>query len=334
MRRILSCGLIIILVLSGCGQVSSSNQEINIYTSRDYEVDKQIMLDFTEATNIKVNVVELDNEELVTKVIAEKNNPVADVVIVNGAQYIADLNQEGILNPIDSKVIDKNVDPQFIGDNYVGLTYRARAVCYNPNTIDASNLNTYSDLGLPEYKDKVLVRSSTNSYNQALIMNMIQNQGYDQTLEFAKNLTANMAQEPKGGDRDQIKSIYANQGDIAITNSYYYAQMLNSSDEAEVQAAQSCELKFLDDTHINMTWLGVTTSGSENKNVNELIKFMTSKDVQSMYALENGEFPVNTTADFGYFTQYKGFKYQPIDFATLGENKVQAQEIFNISGWK
>lgn len=320
------------LFLTACS--SPASKEINIYTSRDYEVDKQIFENFTKESSIKINLVELDNDELVTKSIAEKNSPVADLIIVNGAQYINELNEEEILTQINQKSINENVDQQFYSDKYVGLTYRARAICALNDKVDLNTINTYNDLTKPEFKDQLLVRSSTNGYNQALIMNMIQNTDEASTLKFATDLVKNFAREPEGGDRDQIKAIYAKEGSIALTNSYYYVQMLNSTEPNVADAAKNCELKFLDDTHINMTWVGQTSKGLENKNIDELITYLTSKDVQSYYAEKNGEFPVNKNADYGYFKDFKDLKFQPVNFETLGSHKSKAQEIFNQAGWK
>lgn len=331
MKRILSLAIILI-ALAGCAQTST--KEINIYTARDYEIDKQIYKEFTEKTGIKLNVVENENEELLAKVKAEKDNQQADVIIVNGGQFISEFKKEGILKPIKEVSGIKDLKTELVGDDFIGLTYRTRAICYNPKKIDGSKISTYADLTKPEFANQIVVRSSAQSSNQAWIMNMIQNQGYEQTLNFAKGLVKNFARDPKGGDRDQIKAVYANEGNIAITNSYYYAQMLKSPDAKEVEAASACELKILDDTSINTTWLGVTSRGEKNKEVNQLIEFLTSKETQSKYAQENGEFPVNQTADFGYFNDQKDFKMQPINFETLGEEKINTQKVSKEAGWK
>jgi len=336
MKRLLLVIAMVLFVATGCSTSVKEEpmESINVYTSRDYEVDRMIFEQFTADTGIAINLVELDNDELVTKVIAEKDNPSSDVVIVNGAQYIYELTEAGVLMPIDESYISSGVDEQFIGDNYVGLTYRARARAYDPNKIDPNEITEYSDLTDPEYEGELLVRSSTNGYNQAWMLNELQNDGYDATLELATGIVNNLAREPKGGDRDQIKAIYAGEGSLAVTNSYYYLQMLNSSDPSEVEAANSVKLLFPTDTHINMTWIGLTSSGSENESVEELVKYLTSPEVQTMYVEENKEFPVNSEADTSSVDAYMNFTTQDVEFATLGLGKEEVYEIFKISGWK
>lgn len=329
MKKVIGLLVLAVLVLVGC----SSNEEqeaIDIYTSRDYEVDAVIYENFTATTGIEVNVVEYDNDELVTKVIAEKDAPVADVIIVNGAQFIYELDQAGVLQPINQDAIDQNMNEDFYGDKYVGLTARARGIAYNHDNIDGSEITTYADLADPKYQGEILVRSSESGYNVALIENMIQTYGAETTQEWATGIVNNMAQTPDGGDRDQIKGIYNGDGNIAILNSYYYHQMLNSSDAEEVKAAESVTMMYPEDVHINMTWLGVTSKGAENSSVDSLISYLTSAEVQQMYYDENYEYALNSEVEMeGVPTSY-----QPVDFETLGQNKDAALAIFEEAGWE
>ncbi len=46
-------------------------------------------------------------------------------------------------------------------------------------------------------------------------------------------MKANLAHKPTGGDRDQVKSIWAGECDIAVGNTYYIGQMLSNPDEKE-----------------------------------------------------------------------------------------------------
>ena len=60
---------------------------------------------------------------------------------------------------------------------------------------------------------------------------MISKYGEANTELWAEGLVNNLARDPAGGDRDQIKAIAARIGDIAIVNSYYIVNMLNSDNK-------------------------------------------------------------------------------------------------------
>ena len=51
-----------------------SQNEVNIYTHRHYDVDQQIFDKFTEKTAIKVNVVSASADELIQKLALEGEN--------------------------------------------------------------------------------------------------------------------------------------------------------------------------------------------------------------------------------------------------------------------
>ena len=62
--------------------------ELNIYSSRHYDVDKQVYGDFEKETGIKVNVVEGKGDELLERLTREKDKPEADLFLTVGAETI------------------------------------------------------------------------------------------------------------------------------------------------------------------------------------------------------------------------------------------------------
>ena len=59
-------------------------------------------------------------------------------------------------------------------ENYwFGLTVRARVIVYAKDRVDKNELSTYEDLINPKWRNKILVRSSTNAYNQALLSSIV-----------------------------------------------------------------------------------------------------------------------------------------------------------------
>ena len=69
---------------------------------------------------------------------------------------------------------------------------------------------------------RILVRSSSNAYNQALMSSIVANLGGDVASDWSEALVQNFARDPKGNDRDQVKAYSCpGQGDVAIVNSLY-----------------------------------------------------------------------------------------------------------------
>ena len=77
----------------------------------------------------------------------------------------------------------------------------------------------------PKWQGKILIRSSSNIYNQSLVASLIEAHGASGAEEWCRGVVANLARTPQGGDRDQIRGVAAGEGDVAVTNhanSNYY----------------------------------------------------------------------------------------------------------------
>ena len=125
-----------------------------------------------------------------------------------------------LLQPIESETLNSNI-PEHLRDpenHWFGLTKRARVIMYNTETVDPATLSTYEDLTSDQWKSQIFIRSSSNIYNQSLFASIISRLGEDEAKAWAEGMVANMAREPKGNDRDQIKEVAAGNGKLAIAN--------------------------------------------------------------------------------------------------------------------
>ena len=65
------------------------------------------------------------------------------------------------------------------------------------------------------------------------------NLGEEAVTDWSAGVVGNFARDPKGNDRDQVRSIAAGQGDVAIVNSYYIGLLLSSEKDSDVAAGKS-----------------------------------------------------------------------------------------------
>ena len=326
---------------SESAQPSQSGGEVNIYTARHYDVDNELYQMFTEKTGIKVNVVDGSAAELIERLKREGASTPADLFITVDGGILDTAKKAGILQPMESDVINQQVPQQYRdSENYwIGLSTRARVIVYAKDRVDPSELSTYEDLATEKWKGKILVRSSTNMYNQSLLASLIELNGEEEAEKWAAGIVANMARDPEGGDRDQAKAVVAGVGDIAIMNTYYVGQLSASKDPEEVKVAEAVGVFFPNQettgTHINISGAGLTKHSKNKENAIKLVEFLTSKEAQEYVSSVNFEYPVNPEAEWPELLKSWGtFKAQQIDFAAYGENNPKAVEIFNKVGWK
>ena len=346
MLKNISLLVLCIFVFISCGenkkQEVSTNEtkEITIYTHRHYDSDKTIFANFEKETGIKVNVVKANADELLQKLEAEGKQSPADVLLTIDAGRLVRAKQKNLLQSAKSEIIEKSV-PENLRDeeNYwFSLTKRARIIVYDKNKVNPEDLSTYEDLTSPRWNGKVLIRSSSNIYNQSLLASIIANNGQDSAKQWAAGLVQNMARVPKGNDRDQVKAILAGEGEIGIINTYYLGKLINSKDSLEVEAGNSVGVFFLNQedrgAHINVSGIGVTKYAPNKEYAIKFIEYLVSKDVQEIFAKANYEYPVNREASASELLKSWGdFKEDNLPLSKLGELNKDAVIIFDEVAW-
>ena len=331
-------------VVAGLALLASANvlaEEVNVYSAREEQLIKPLLDAFSKDTGIKVNLVTGDDDPLLERLKREGANSPADVLITADAGRLYRATQNGSLQAIQSAKLNQAVpanlrDPE---NRWFGLTYRARVIFYNKDKVKPNELSTYEALADPQWQGRVCVRSSNSIYNQSLLASMIQADGAAQAENWAKGLVNNFARAPAGGDRDQIKAVAAGQCDVALANTYYYAQMLYGKDAAQKAAASKVGLFWPNQnnrgTHINISGAGVTTSAKNKENAVKLLEYMVLDDAQRWYSSTNGEFPVKpgTTAS-PELQSWGNFKRDPVNLSVLGKNNAQAVMLMDKAGWQ
>ena len=355
MKKLLSFLLVLgtLLVLAACGNSNTdedtsetsgddtAGNEVNLYTARHYDVDDELYKKFEEETGIKVNLIKGEADELLERIKREGDATQADLFLTADAGRLHRAKEDGILQAVSSDVLDEQVPANFQDEDqmWYGLTKRARVIMYDKEKVDPSELSTYEALAEEEWAGRVLIRSSENIYNQSLFASLIELNGEEEAKEWAAGMVDNFARDPEGGDRDQAKAIAAGVGDVAIMNTYYYGQMLNSEDPEEVKVAESLGVFFPNQdttgTHVNVSGAGVVKSSKNKENAIELLEFLSAPEAQETFASANYEYPVNESVEPTELLQSWGdFKEQDISMSALGENNAKAILLFNEVGWK
>ena len=315
--------------------------EVNVYSAREEQLIKPLLDAFSKDTGIKVNLVTGDDDPLLERLKREGMNSPADVLITADAGRLHRAVENGSLQPIQSAKLNQAIPAHLrdAGNQWFGLTYRARVLFYNPATVKAADLSSYEDLADPKWKGRICVRSSNSIYNQSLLASMIAAKGITAAEQWAQGLVANFARSPNGGDRDQIKAVASGQCDVAIANTYYYAQMLYGGDAAQKAAASKVKIFFPNQadrgTHINISGAGITTSAKNKDNAIKLLEYMVLDDAQRWYSTTNGEYPVKRGIEASPELKSWGtFKSDALNLSTLGKNNAQAVQIMDKVGWQ
>ncbi|MEQ9346431.1 MAG: extracellular solute-binding protein [Thalassospira sp.] len=280
---------------AGFGNIAKADGEVNVYTERQPEFVQPVFERFTKATGIAVNVL-YSQTDLVDRIVREGTSTPADVLLAVNVGRLVEAGQSGIAEPINDALVAQNIPPDYRDkDNlWVGLTSRARVFVTSRDATKSLPITSYEELASPEFKGQICIRSGYHVYNLGLIGSMIARHDVDFTRDWLRFVKSNLARKPQGGDVDQIMAVARGECGVAIVNSYYYGKMLD--DPAARSAASKVHIVFPNQeaggTHMNITGV-VLVKGAPNRiNALRLIEFMSSSEIQHVYADANFEYPV------------------------------------------
>lgn len=329
-----------LLLLVGCTSVTgdtptADSNTLNIYSSRHYDIDFDLVATFETQTGITVNMIQGNGHEILERAIRESNNPQADLFINVGAITMYPALSEGLLQPHGSTQVSGVVRDGLYGEHWVGLATRARIIVYDNASDDGTSISRYSDIADPRFYNSILVRSSTNLYNVALVAALLQVEGEDEATAFIDGIVANMARTPQGNDRDQMRAIVAGEGHYGITNNYYLQMMLKSTDPTDIMIGERMGWIAPDEAFEDISWAGILYGANNPDNARLFIEFLLEEAQQVRIMTENGEAPANQHVPLipGIAAQNQ-FRRMPVNFETLGQYTTRASILMDLAGWE
>lgn len=335
-KRALACLMASILTLP-----AMAKEVLNIYSHRHYEVDQQVNQRFTERTGIEVRVVNAEADPLIERLKAEGGNSPADVLVTVDAGRMQRAREEDLLQVVKSDALDEATPPALRDPEgyWYPFTVRARVIMVAADRVKTGEIKNYEDLAKPQWRGRILVRSSSSSYNQSLMASMVSALGEEKAAAWAKGVAANMARPPQGGDRDQIKACAAGLADVCISNTYYLGLLLESPDPAERRAAGRMRVVFPNQdnrgTHVNVSAAAIVKHSKNPENARRYLEFLVSPEVQKMFAEGSHEHPVSMDTDLNpHHRKWGGFKIDTTTFPQMGKDQPKALRLFNAAGWK
>lgn len=269
--------------------------EVNIYSHRQPELIQPLLDQFTAETGIDVNIAFVD-KGMAERLKAEGSRSPADLVLTVDIGRMVELGDAEVLQPVEDAVLDSNIPAEYRDPAHLwfGLTTRSRVVYASADRVKPGEITTYEDLVNSKWKGRLCMRSGLADYNVALTAAYLLHHGPDATKVWLDGLKANLAHKPQGVDRDQVKSIWSGECDIALGNTYYIGQMLNDDAEKDYAAAVRIDFPVFEGggSHMNISGIALTKAAPNKAAALKLMEWLSSDEAQKIYAETNHEIPV------------------------------------------
>lgn len=241
-RSMLLCAAVHMVTVWGMlgAVVAVHASDLTVYTALEADQLKTFKAAIEQA-NPDLNVLWVrDSTGIITaKLLAEKANPKADVVMGLAATSLMLLEKEGMLLPYAPAGLDK-IDPKMRDaaepPQWVGMDVWASALCFN--TVEAGNRNlptptAWADLIKPEYKGQIAMPNPASSGTGYLMVSAwLQMMGEEKGWAYMDALHQNIAAYTHSGSKPCRQ---AGAGEYAVGLSFEYRANKTKKDGAPIE---------------------------------------------------------------------------------------------------
>ena len=318
------------------GMAQNRPQEVNVYSGRHYNTDKQLYSEFTRRTGIKVNLLEGKDDELIQRLKSEGSKSKADLLVLVDAARLYRAQEANLFRSIRSPELNKDVpanlrDP---GGRWFALTRRARPVMVNTAAVNPKSIRTYADLAKPEFKGKLCLRNRASVYSQSLVADELVRRGAKATQKWVRGVVANMKEPFFTSDTTMVRAVGQGQCGATIANQYYLARLLSGDNTADRATAKKVRVVWPTPTHVNVTAGGVTRSSRNPEAALRLLEFLASPTSGEGYAAANNEYPLKGWGNNATLKAFGTFKASTVSMEQLGRRNREAVQLMTQAGWQ
>ncbi len=315
--------------LISCSKKETQKEEnvVVVYVSEDRVFSEPILKDFEKETGIKVKAV-FDTEEskstgVMNRLIAEKDNPQADVYWANEPIRAAVLKQKGILQPYFSPnakdIPAKFKDPE---GYWTGFSARARVFVVNKSVKDKPD--TILDYVNPKWKGKAVIANPLFGTTTVHIAALFTVWGDEKAKKFMEDMKKN-----------DIKISTSNGESADLVASGEFAFSLVDSDDviSRLRRGEPVELVFPDQKENQLGCLFLPNAvmlikGAKHpENAKKLIDYLLSPETERKLAfMDCAQIPLHKGVEVP--KELKGFekiKTMNVDYEEVAKKLQEIQ---------
>ncbi|MFT0213315.1 extracellular solute-binding protein [Pseudomonas sp. F1_0610] len=317
------------------GNLYAADDEVVVYSSRIDELIKPVFDAYTKETGVKVKFITDKEAPLMQRIKAEGKNAVADLLITVDGGNLWQAEQMGILQPINSEIINANIPSQYRSSTnaWIGLSLRARTIVYAPDRVDEGELTTYEALADKNWDGRLCLRTSKKVYNQSLTATMIETHGEKETQKIVEAWVNNLATDPFSDDNAVILAVDAGQCDVGIVNTYYYGRLHKANPKLGAKLFWPNQNDR--GVHVNLSGIGLNKYAPHKEQAIKLVEWMTGPTAQRIFADTNQEFPANpAVAPSEEVANWGKFKADTMPVEVAGKRQAEAIRLMDRAGWR
>ena len=279
---------------SGAKSVVKNTAELKVYSIIHEEETEALTRLFTKKTGIPVKYLRASTGELVNRVITEKDNPNADVLLGGASSYHIQASKEGALEKYVSP-LSKGVpsyalskDGTWTGFCVLTLGIGINEKRYAEKFPSIPAPKTWEDLLNPAYKGEiVLTNPAASSTAYLFVQNQLQRLGWEKGWEYLLTLAPLVGQFPDSGS---APAKLIGTGEYALGVSYIHAVVKYKSEGFNVVCVAPPQ------TVGDVDCISIMKNTKNLEAAKKFVDFMLSKEAQELMSSIDFTIPVNPEA--------------------------------------
>ena len=227
MKKLLFAAATLAASLTFFGCEKNQSLELRVYSIIHDEETEALTKLFTDKTGIPVSYLRATTGELVNRVITEKNDPQADILLGGASSYHIQADKEGALESYASPLA-KNLPAYAVANDntWTGFCVLTLGIGVNSKRFaekfpGTPLPKTWEDLLNPIFKGEIVLNNpAASSTGYIFVQNQLQRLGDEKGWEYLLALTKNVGQFPDSGS---APAKLLGTGEYALGVSYLHA---------------------------------------------------------------------------------------------------------------
>jgi iron(III) transport system substrate-binding protein len=332
-RLLIGLVALIALLLVAAVVALGGSADVVVYNGRSQYGDEPAFKAWEKQTGKKLELRPGSAPELFERLRSEGKDTPADLLVTTDLANLWRAKEAGLLEKVSTPTLERNVpaelrDPD---EEWWGISQRIRTPMRSTERVSADAIKTYGDLGKPEFRGKLCLRTSNNEYNQSFVADQIAKKGLAPTKKLLESWMAN---DPQiyGSDVDVLEAIAAGRCDAGLTNHYYLGRILK--DKPDFPVAPAWPDQDGAGAHTNLSGVGLVKGAKHREDAIKLMEYLTSPPAQENVTA-NSEFAANPAVPPAeHIRDWAHVKRDPIDVERAGELLPTAIKLMQQVGWK
>lgn len=296
-----------------------SDRELRVYSGRNRPDLTPLYRMFEGLTGIRVTVEKVYHLDVEDRIVRERGDPQADLLITNSQVAVEAVREAGIFDPYQAEVA-RAYDPWLRAADFSWLSFSAwpRTAMVNRSVLrdPASWPTRFEDLAEPALRGKASIATVNEETTVSQFSAMRALRGDDRTWALVQRLVAN-GLRTYPSNKDTREALIRERNAVAMVNSSnFHVFLMGGNPVGEAWLDQ--EPGGLG-TNVEAHTVAVIKGAKHPEAARALVDWLLSAETQTLLARMFGETPVNPRAEHGTVRPLAEIRRMDVPLAKLTE---------------